>query len=210
MKKALLVILLILVSVPSFSYSTKEECAHDWKLEKIENGNRHWVCIECGERYVAKPKKEIKVSEKTKTTIFTVVIISIICIWLSSILTKYKGTDYDKERHCRNTIYFLIPFIVVFGLSIKPLWDEWLIVAIPFALILSLLASMVGMLIGYTVNISRAKSYDIPNNDPRVQNERNKRTGGIIATITSLFCIGHHVKKNVKELADVDSWKEMK
>ena len=56
MKKALLLMLILLVSVPSFSYSTKEECDHDWKLEKIENGNRYWVCSECGERYVAKQK----------------------------------------------------------------------------------------------------------------------------------------------------------
>lgn len=116
MKKIILLIVFILTCF--FCYSSTQPCDHDWKLDKVENGKRYWVCENCGEKYVASPKTEIKLSEKTeKGALFvgTLVLLSFISF---SILSKFKGVDYDKERHCRNTIYLLLPFIIVFGATI--------------------------------------------------------------------------------------------
>lgn len=69
---------------------------------------------------------------------------------------------------------------------------------------------MAGCLISYTVNIHRAKSYDIPDNDPRVQNERYKRKAGAIATAVGAAYIFKKTKDGVKDIMNPDGWKKIK
>lgn len=209
MKKVLFMLFFILLSFTCFSSGVKQECDHDFKLVKIEDGKRYWVCEICGYSYVAKPAKEkIQITLPVPGWVIAVLVLSYFV--LCSILISCKGKDFDKERHCRNTVYFLLPFFTVFGLSVKYLWDEWSIIGPMLSLLLALFASMFGMLLSNSINIAMAKKYDLPDDDRRVQEEINKRKAGLFAMLFSIFYIGNKTKNAIKDISNVDSWKEMK
>lgn len=120
--------------------------------------------------------------------------------------------DYESSRHVVNFLHFLVPFVAVFCLIFFPLQKEsgvWFLTA-PVALIGGGFAALIGMIIGYSVNIARAGEYGLADDDPMVMDERRKRTAGIIATIVSGGSIFRHTKKTVKDIENVDGWKEMK
>lgn len=124
----------------------------------------------------------------------------------------HNREEYDSKRHVVNTFAFLIPFAAVFLLiffGVDDFRELWFI-GIPVALCGGLAAGIVGAIVGYSINISLADDYGLSENDPLVRNEKNKRTVAIIAGITSAVSIGKHTKKSVKDVANVDSWKEMK
>jgi len=66
------------------------------------------------------------------------------------------------------------------------------------------------MIIGYNINISNAKYYCIPDDDPRVIDEKRKRAVGIASGIAAGVSVGKHAKKNTKELLNPDSWNKNK
>ena len=127
---------------------------------------------------------------------------------------KYEKNrkNFDTERHRVNFFAFFIPFTTVFCLvffSSDYLRDLWFI-GIPIALTAALFVGCIGMIIGYSVNISNAKVYGIPDNDERVTKERLKRGIGIASTAVSIGATVKSVKKAAKDISNVDAWKEFK
>ena len=121
--------------------------------------------------------------------------------------TKDKRENFDHERHKVNTIAFLVPFLTVFVLCCI-IFDN--VITTPLSLLFGLIAGFIGMIIGYSINIKKAEEYCISKNDPRVQDEIAKRRTAIIAGMTSGSIVGHHAKKTVKDVTNVNSWSKMK
>ena len=121
--------------------------------------------------------------------------------------TENSRNNYNNERHSRNIAYFLIPFTVTLIVSCIIFNDVMLF---PIALIFALIAAFVGQIIGYNRNIRKAREYCIPDDDPRVIDEKKKFKVGIASGVVSAGVIGHHIKKGVKDITNVDSWEEMK
>lgn len=126
----------------------------------------------------------------------------------SYLSTEDNRNNYDQIRHKRNIKYFLIPFFVSSTISIIvlhkfPLWPL-------LSPTIGLIAAFIGCIKGYDKNIKKAHEYYIPDNDPRVEDEKLKKKIAIAAGITSGITITKHAKKSVKSITNVDSWKEMK
>lgn len=121
---------------------------------------------------------------------------------------KNAMSNFDEIRHKNNRRAFLIPLIVVFIISQFIIRD--IIIGPVLGLVFGLIAAIIGSIISYTKNIELAKRLHIPDNDPRVQDEVNKKRGAIIAGIGSAVIIGNHAKKKLKEITNVDGWSEMK
>ena len=125
--------------------------------------------------------------------------------------TKRKRENFNEERHKVNTIAFIVPFttvtiIMCIVISKSFFFPLYLIIA----LVPGLVAGLIGSIIGYSTNIRNAKEYCISDDDPRLKEEILKRKAAIAAGITSSIIIGHHAKKDLKELTNVESWSEMK
>lgn len=123
---------------------------------------------------------------------------------------EFKLGDYNKERHIVNVCTFFVPLIVTFVLFFMLFDDMIWIFRVPIALLLGLIASTIFMIVGYNRNIKRAKDYDIPEYDPRVQAEKLKLKVGIASSVAAGVGVLHHTKNAVKEVSDPDTWKEMK
>lgn len=121
--------------------------------------------------------------------------------------TKDKRENYDSERHKINTIAFWVPFLVVFILFCIIFHD---ILLTPVSLLFGLIAGLIGMIIGHSINIKKAEEYCISKSDPRVKDEIAKRRTAIIAGISSGVAVGHHAKNTIKDIANVDGWSEIK
>lgn len=119
---------------------------------------------------------------------------------------KFLFNNFNVIRHVVNIIFILTPF----GLVMKKILKIDNILIIPLGLLLSLTVSYIGSLIGNTININLADSCGISDTDPMIAKEKFKRQTGIYAGLISCFSIFHHSKKAIKEIADVDSWKELK
>lgn len=116
--------------------------------------------------------------------------------------------NYNKERHSVNFAAFMIPFLAV-GLITMIACND-ILFGLPLGLLFGLMAGFFGMLIGYSININKAKEYGIPDDDPRVQDEKLKRKIGIASGVAAGISIYHNTKNTVKDIKNVDSWKEMK
>ena len=123
--------------------------------------------------------------------------------------TKEQRENFDKERHKRNILIPLLSFVIVFIIVLAACNSD-MFIGIPLGIFFGLLAAYIVMMIGYKVNINNAKEYCIPDNDPRVVDEKRKRAVGIASGIAAGVSIGRHAKSNTKELLNPDSWKEMK
>lgn len=123
---------------------------------------------------------------------------------------KFKLGDFNKERHRVNACAFFIPFTVSLILCFMLFYDGGLLFGLLLGLPISLTVSMICMLIGYKHNIERAKDYGFTQEHPIVQEEELKFKAGVASCVTAAVHIAHHTKKAVKEVADPDSWKEMK
>lgn len=116
--------------------------------------------------------------------------------------------NYDNERHKINTLAFFLPFLIVGGITFFLCND--IIFGIPLGLLFGLSAGFIGMLFGYDINIENAKTYGIPDNDPRVQDEKLKKKIGIASGVAAGVSMYHNTKKAVKDIGNVDSWSQMK
>lgn len=123
---------------------------------------------------------------------------------------KYQNerNNYDKERHKINTLSFVIPFLSIFFITCAA--TNNIIFGIPLGLLFGLSGALIGMSIGYSINIKKANEYGMPHNDPRVVQEINKRRASILAIIGVTITTAHHTKNAVKDVINVESWKEMK
>lgn len=122
-------------------------------------------------------------------------------------------SKFDNSRHIVNFCFFFFPFAIVFCLiffGVKDFIDLWFL-GIPLSLIPAGFISIITMIIGYNINISNAKYiYNLDDDEPSVQKEVMKKKMGILSAIVSGAVITHNTKKGLKEISDVDSWKEMK
>lgn len=114
--------------------------------------------------------------------------------------------NFNVIRHIVNMLFILTPL----GLIMKKTLKVDNILLLPFGLLSSLILSYIGSLAGNTVNIHLAEKCGIDENDSAVVKEKFKRSSGIYAGIFSIFSTLNHTKKAVKDIADVDSWKELK
>ena len=120
---------------------------------------------------------------------------------------KIRQDAYNKTRHKVNTIAFLIPFLftlVIFCLIFND------IMFFPVALLFALIVGYIGMMIGYKINVDDAKNYELDANDPNVIDEKRKLTSSAIGGTIAAGSIIHNTKKAVKDITNVDSWKELK
>ena len=115
---------------------------------------------------------------------------------------------FNNSRHLVNTLSALIPFVIVFVITII-ICDIW-IIGIPLGLIFGFMASVIGGVIGYTINICNAKGIGISENDPCVIEEKQTRRMAIVSGLAAGFTIGKHTKKAIKDIINVDGWKKMK
>lgn len=122
--------------------------------------------------------------------------------------TKEQRENYDNERHRVNLLAFVIPFISVFIIVYAA--TGFPLFGVPLGFIIGGFAGYIGMIIGYNINISKAKEYCISDTDPSVIDEKRKRAVGIAAGIAAGTSIGKHAKKNTKELLNPDSWNKNK
>lgn len=123
--------------------------------------------------------------------------------------TEIEKTDeeiYDAQCRKINLAAFFIPFFLV-GLPIFFALgcDIWFL-SLPIALFVALGAGLIGMIIGHSINITRAKSRGIPNDNPRVKYEKNEKNIAIIGGILATHSLYKKGKASVKDIADVDSW----
>ena len=118
--------------------------------------------------------------------------------------------NYDYERHKVNIIAFFAPFLSVFAIVSVLLWKPLWFIGMYIALFFAFIAGGIGMIIGYRINISNAKFYGMSDLDPRVQAERTKLGVGITGTIGAAGYTAHSAKKAIKDITNVDGWKEFK
>lgn len=116
--------------------------------------------------------------------------------------------NFDQERHKVNFAAFVIPFLSV-GLITMIACDD-ILFGMPLGLLFGLIGGFFGTLIGYKINIDKAKEYGIPDDNPSVQNEKLKHKIGVASGITAGISIYHNTKNTIKDIKNVDSWKEMK
>ena len=150
-----------------------------------------------------------------------IVVISIVLLMIYigiypsiSILLDNKETtkeiEFDSKRHIVNTIAFWGPAIITFCLLFffNEDFKSCPVIGIPLSVCAALFTGIVGMLIGYKINISNAEALDIKSR--AVEEEKLKLKTGIIAGTIGTTTTMHHSKNAIKEILNPDSWKEMK
>ena len=116
-----------------------------------------------------------------------------------------RKQEYDKSRHKTNALAFWLPFLptlIIFCLIFND------IMFFPVALLFALIAGYIGMMIGYKTNVDNAKNFELPADDPSVIDEKRKFTSSVVGGAVAAGSIIHNTKKAVKDVANVDSWKE--
>jgi len=220
--KKILILLLFSTNIILFA---SDAHTHNWKLINEDE----YYCEECLSYYHgSQPKSEIVVEQKNdkrthfdfltilKSKPINIILNSLLAILIVFVLTKYlrfiynDSLTYDEERHITNTLSFFIPSITVFVFCVKPLYSGLWILGIPIAIIPALFAGMLGMLIGNSINLSRSEHYNLSNEDASVNDEKLKQKSGIAAILLSSFSLFKNTKKAIKNIKNVDGWKEMK
>ena len=124
------------------------------------------------------------------------------------LLYETERINFDQERHKVNFAAFVIPFLSV-GLITMIACND-ILFGIPLGLLFGLIGGFFGTLIGYKINLNKAKEYGIPDDNPSVQNEKLKHKIGVASGIAAGISIYHNTKNTIKDIKNVDSWKEMK
>lgn len=117
---------------------------------------------------------------------------------------------FEEECHETNVVAFWFPFLI--SLFITGAWFsmEASILGLPLALFVSLFVGMIGMSVGHSVNIERAKDQGISDDDPTVQHEKLEKAMGTVLTTLTLADLLGKTKSSAKDVANVDGWKKMK
>ena len=125
--------------------------------------------------------------------------------------TKYLNSgQYAEDCFINKTVYGTFGFFLPFTLSLLIFWKKLGFLSFIPATFIGLFLSIVGMVIATEQNITRAKEHDVPINHPRLQHDLNERNIAKAAGIISAISIGKHTKKAIKDVTNVDSWKEFK
>lgn len=117
---------------------------------------------------------------------------------------------FDEKCHETNVIAFWFPFLI--SLFVTGAWFtmEASVLGFPLALFVSLFVGMIGMSVGHSVNIERAKDEGVPDDDPRVQKEKFEKKMGTVLTALTLADLLGKARDSAKDVANVDGWKKMK
>lgn len=121
---------------------------------------------------------------------------------------KFLVRNFDIVRHIVNIIFLFCPSGFILYKTIKISQEN--IVLFPLGIMLSLAAGIFFGIAGNSFNIGLAKSCGLLDSDERVQAEITKKKIGIASGVISTISIGRNIKNGLKEISDVDSWKEMK
>ena len=116
--------------------------------------------------------------------------------------------NFDTERHIVNFIAFTLPFTITLIATTFSVTDRT--IGVCLGVILGGFIGLIGMLIGYRINIDNAKTYGIPDNDPRVQEEKLKFKIGVASSVAAGASVFHKTKRAASDLGNVDKWSEMK
>lgn len=119
---------------------------------------------------------------------------------------KFMYKNYNVIRHFVNFFCIVTPF----GLMLRKTISMKNILFYPIGLLIALILAYIGSLMGNTININYAEQCGLADTDCRVAEEKFKRRTGIYAGVFSAFSIFRHTKKSVKDIANPESWKEMK
>lgn len=122
----------------------------------------------------------------------------------------YKSGDFDFTCMLVNFIAFSIPFFSSLFITIAVIgWNLWFI-GLPIGLLLGLLGALIGMTIGHKINISNAENHNVPASNPNVQFSKKELNIAKIASPLAAIGILHHIKKGIKDISNVDGWKDIK
>ena len=123
------------------------------------------------------------------------------------ISTKWHQENYDAERHITSIIAFMLPFIAIMLLILILSGNPGLLF---FGLIPAGIAGIFGATLGHSANITSAELYGIPSDDPRVLAEKTAKNIAIASGVATTIHAVRKTKNAVKDIANVDGWKEMK
>ena len=124
---------------------------------------------------------------------------------------KINESKYDGICFKRNIFAWLPPILVIFA----GIWifyfksDPDILFSLLGLLFFSSIAGMINSLHASRINIDIGKQTDMTDTK-RFKKEEDNITYGKASIIGGTIYSAHHIKKNVKELTDVDSWKESK
>lgn len=120
--------------------------------------------------------------------------------------------EFKDRSHLYSITLFLIGYLPILFWFKKEFHDWGFAIFISFypGVFVGLILGLIGSAIAHALNSSEAKSINTPEADYMAKLEKVKMgvsigaaAGGVIHTVS-------HAKKSVKDVANVDSWKEMK
>lgn len=121
---------------------------------------------------------------------------------------KFFVKHFNVIRHLINTLFLFGPSGFILYKTVQTAKDN--IVLVPLGIILSLFSTVFFGIAGNTFNLGLAHICGLQDSNEIVQDEKIKRKIGIASGIISSVSIGKSLKKGIKDIANVDSWKEMK
>ena len=124
---------------------------------------------------------------------------------------QIKESKYDSICFKRNIFAWLPPILaILIGICIfyfKPIPKT--LFSLLGLLFFSSIAGILNSLHASHVNVDIGQQTDMTDTK-RFEKEKNNATYGKVGIIGGTLYSAHHIKKNVKELTNVDSWKELK
>lgn len=125
-----------------------------------------------------------------------------------NIANYLQSGSYDSDCFNNNFLFGLVGFVLGFGLIMSSgiLW----VFRLPLGIFIGGVVWLIAGIISRTININLAKKHNIPINHPSVMKERINRGVFIGSTIGAVAHTVSHAKKSVKDITNVDAWKEMK
>ena len=124
---------------------------------------------------------------------------------------KINESKYDGICFKRNIFAWLPPILVIFA----GIWIFYFksnpdtLFSLLGLLFFSSIAGMINSLHASRINIDIGKQTDMTDTK-RFKREENNITYGKASIIGGTLYSAHHIKKNIKEITDVDNWKEFK
>lgn len=131
---------------------------------------------------------------------------------------EYKESG-QMEKDIRNDKIhgFFAPFILALILGFVILasligcldYGDW-IVCLFLASIPATVAGLIGLAVSTDVSTKRAMDIGVPANDKRIKEEKAKQTALTISLVAGAASNIKHAEKGLKDLENVDNWKQMK
>jgi len=132
--------------------------------------------------------------------------------------TKYVLSG-DLKSDCAKRTYFfsLIPFFITCGIIVlwfyRASYHNWgpaLFFGLPVGIVVGGFVGLIGSAIAHNINSSAAKNLNVPEADYITRLEKVKMGVSIGAAVGAAAHTVSHAKKSVKDITNVDVWKEIK